>query len=151
MLLVALFLSIPMYLAWRIVGAPREYQRVLVILLYQCSFAGLALSLVILTMLVGVRMVVPNAVDRLAATPTMDEVARFLSALQATREPGPWVVASLMNLLIALGTCTWLVWTWKSYGMVLGRTGVRSLIALLLFALLLAVPLGILVWAAVLV
>src|SRR5215216_5431427 len=40
MLLLPLVVSMPMYLAWRLTGAPREYQRVLVILLYQCSFAS---------------------------------------------------------------------------------------------------------------
>jgi hypothetical protein len=150
-LIVALVVSMPMYFAWRLVGAPREYQRLLVILVYQCSFAGLALSLAVLTMLIGIKMVAPDAVDRVAQSPTPNEVLRLLSALQTAPEPRPWFAASLVMVVIGLATCIWFVGAWRSYGIVLDRTGLRSLIAFVLFVLLLSVPLGLVILAATLV
>jgi hypothetical protein len=55
-LLVVLVTSFPMYLAWRMAGARREYQPVVVILAYQCSFAGMALSLATFVMLLGIEL-----------------------------------------------------------------------------------------------
>lgn len=147
-LLVALLLSLPMYAAWRLAGAPREYRRVLVILLYQGSFVGMALSLVVFSMLVGIKMVVPEAVNRIAQTPTFSEVAKMLAALREAPGKGPWVVASLLQFVIEVGTVIWLARTWRAYGIALGRTGVSSLLALVLFALFVAIPLGVMVWAA---
>ena len=96
-------------------------------------------------------MVVPDALDRVAQAPTLSEVTHLLSALQAAPGKEPWLVASFLTMLIGLGSCIWLAEAWRSYGIVLDRTGVRSLIALLLFVLLVAVPLAGLVWVATLV
>ena len=150
-LLAALLVSIPMYAAWRISGAPREYQRVLVILLYQGSFVGMALSLVVFSMLVGIKLVVPEAVDRIAQTPNFSEVAKMLAALREAPAKGPWIVAALLQFVIEVGTVIWLARTWQAYGIVLGRTGLSSLLALLLFAIFVAIPVGVMVWAAMLV
>jgi hypothetical protein len=150
MLLVPI-ISIPMYLAWRLAGAPREYQRVLVILVYQCSFAGIALSLSTFVMLVGIELTAPTALDQLARTPRFEEVGILLKTLQAAPGKSPWVVAALIMYAIGLGTMIWLAMAWRSYGDVLDRRGLPSIAALALFALFLGIPLSVLIWAATLV
>lgn len=151
MLLFALLLSIPMYVAWRVAGAAREYQRVVAILFYQCAFVGLALSLAVFVTLVGINMIVPGDVDRLAAAPTLEHAVMVLTALEASPTKQPWIVASLMTGLIALGLCVWLVGSWPAYGNALGRHGVHALAAFVVFFLLVTLPLALLVWAAAVV
>jgi len=147
-LLVGFVLSLPMYLAWRLAGAPREYQRVLVIFLYQCSFAGLCASLVAFVMLVGMKMVVPRAVDDFAAAPTVQGVSVFMAALESTPGNTPWVIGTLIGWLIGVGLLLWLAGSWAAYRLALGQSRLRSLAALTLFAIFVAGPVAFLVWAA---
>jgi len=147
-LLVGFALSLPMYLAWRLAGAPREYQRILVIFLYQCSFAGLCASLVMFVMLVGVKMVVPLAVDDFAAAPTVHAVSVFLATLESTPGNTPWVIGTLIGGLIGVGMLLWLAGSWAAYRLALGQSRLRSLAALTLFAIFVAGPVAFLVWAA---
>src|SRR5204863_4792568 len=92
-LLVVLAMSFPMYFAWRMAGAQREYQPVVVILAYQCSFAGMALSLATFVMLVGIELTVSTALHDLAVTPNFEEVGRLVRSLQPAPSKGPWLLA----------------------------------------------------------
>jgi hypothetical protein len=149
-LLVVLVTSFPMYLAWRMAGARREYQPVVVILAYQCSFAGMALSLATFVMLLGIELTVSTALHDLAGTLTLEQVGRLLTSLQAAPSKGPWLVAALIMYSIAIGTIIWLAVSWRSYGDALGPTGLKSVAALTLFALFVGIPIGVMVWAATL-
>jgi uncharacterized membrane protein len=148
LLLVGFVLSLPMYLAWRLAGAPREYRRILVIFLYQCSFAGLCASLVMFVMLVGVKMVVPQAVDDFAAAPTVQAMSVFMATLESAPGNTPWVIGSLIAALIGVGLLVWLAGSWAAYRLTLGQSRLRSLAALTLFAIFVTGPVAFLVWAA---
>ena len=152
LLLIAFAVSFPLYWAWRIAGAGREYRRVFTILLYQCSLVGLSVSLAIVVTLVGIEMALPDAVDTLAQNPTTDEAAALLATVQATPAAAvPWIVASLLSGLLCLGTLIWLAVTWGAYRIVLGQSLLRSLAALAIFAAFFGVPVVLLIVAALVV
>ena len=151
-LLVAVAVSFPMYWAWRMAGAGREYRRVFTILLYQCSFVGLCVSLAMVVTLVGVEIALPEAVDAFARNPTADGLATVLATVQATPAAAPsWIVASLLSALLCLATLIWLAGTWGAYRIVLGLSVRRSLAALAIFAAFLGVPVTLLIVAAIIV
>jgi hypothetical protein len=147
-LLVAFVLSLPMYLAWRTAGAPRDYQRVLVILVYQCAFIDLCISLITVVMLIGVEMVVPRAVDDFAARPTIQAASVFMTRLEAAQGKIPWVIASLISGFVTVGMMLWLAGSWGAYRLALGRSRMHSLAAFVIFGMLVGGPIAFLMWAA---
>ena len=152
LLLVAFAVSFPLYWAWRIVGAGREYRRVFTILLYQGSLVGVCVSLATVVTLVGIEIALPDAVDAFARNPTTDEAAALLEKVRVTPAAAPsWIVASLLSALLGLGTLIWLAGTWSAYRIVLGLSVRRSLAALAIFAAFLGVPVVLLVVAALIV
>jgi hypothetical protein len=151
MTLAALATSVPLYAGWRLAGARRDYQRVLVILLYQVSLLGLCLSLVTVVMLVGIEIALPGAVDQFARMPTVQAAADLLVALQATAHPVPWLVASMMSTVIMFTAAVWLAIAWRAYRVALGLPRSRSGIALAIFGVLFFGPLGLLIWIASLI
>ena len=148
MLLGTLALSLPLYFAWRLVGVRREYRRVLIILLYQSSIFGLMESVVVLISLIGVNLEIPGAVSDLAGNLTIDGLAHFLAALESASSGVSWAIASFVNTLIALAALIWLAVTWGAYRDVLRQSRARSIIALALFAMFCAIPVGFLAWVA---
>jgi hypothetical protein len=133
-------------------GAGREYRRVFTILLYQCSFVGLCVSLAMVVTLVGVEIALPEAVDSFARNPTAEGLATVLATVQASPAAAPpWIVASLLSALLCLATLIWLAGTWRAYRIVLGLSVRRSLAALAIFAVLLGVPVTLLIVAAIIV
>ena len=147
LLILAFAASLPMYLSWRLAGAPRAYRRVLVILLYQCAFVGLCVSLAALVMLLVLGLVVPEAIDELARMPTVQSAARVLTALES-RPTTLWVIGSLIAGLIGIGALIWLAGTWGAYALALGQSRARAWLAFALFALFFLGPVGFLVWVA---
>jgi hypothetical protein len=151
-LIVAFVLSVPMYWAWRIAGAGREYRRVFAIVLYQCSFVGLCTSLATTVMLVAMEMALPDAVEAFAGNPTTEGASVLLATLQATpAAAAPWVVASLLIGLLLVGMLIWLARTWRAYRLALGQSPLRSWAALAIFAALCGIPVSALIWAALVV
>lgn len=152
LLLIAFAVSLPLYWAWRIAGAGREYRRVFTILLYQCSFVGLCASLLVTVTLTALQIVLPEEVDKLARSPTIDRLAALLATLQATpAAAAPWVVAGLLNALLCLGMLIWLARTWAAYRLALGQSRLRSWAALAMFAVFCGAPMALLIWAVLLV
>lgn len=152
MLLVVFGVSFPLYWAWRLAGAGREYRRMFTILLYQCSLVGLSVALAAVVTLVGIEIALPEAVDAFARNPTTDGLATVLATVQSTPAAAPsWIVASLLSAFVCLGTVIWLAVTWGAYRIVLGQSVVRSLAALAMFAVFLGVPSVLLIIAALIV
>ena len=149
MLLLAVVLSIPLYLAWRLAGASRQYARVLVILLYQCGFLGLGVALATVVTMTGMALSMPAAVEELARNPGAEGLSRFLTSMQTTPNAAPWVVASMMTGVLLAALLLWLVATWTAYRDALHQPSSRSWIALALFTVFCAVPLWTLAWVAV--
>jgi hypothetical protein len=147
-LLSALALSVPLYQAWRLSGARREYRRVLVVLLYQCAFVGLGIAVATLVALIGMNMVLPDQVDQLARNPTAQTASAVLARLQSASGGEPWVITSMISGFIGLGLVVWGFVTWDSYRIALQQTRARSLMALTLFCVFCLLPLASLAWVA---
>jgi hypothetical protein len=146
--LAALILSLPLYGAWRLLGAPREYQRVVVILFYQASFVGLGISLSILLTLIGLNLASPATVVALTRSPTLDGLLTLSKALESMPPSAAPVVAAVASFLVLVGLLVWLLVTWRAYQVVLHQTTRRSWAALVLFALACLSPIGLLAWVA---
>jgi hypothetical protein len=147
-LLSAVVLSVPLYHAWRLSGARREYRRVLVVLLYQCAFVGLGIAVATLVALTGMNMVLPDEVDQLARNPTSQTASAFLARLQSAPDGEPWVIASMISGFIGLGLLIWGLATWESYRIALHQTRARSVMALALFCFFCLLPIAFLAWVA---
>ena len=147
-LLGAFALSVPLYQAWRLSGARREYPRVLVVLLYQCAFVGLGIAVATLVALTGMNMVLPDQVDQLARNPTAQTVSVFFAQLQSAPGGEPWVIASMISGFIGLGLLIWALTTWESYRIALHQTRARSWMALALFCVFCLLPIAFLAWVA---
>lgn len=111
-LLVAGVVSVPLYQAWRVCGARREYRRVLIILLYQVGFVGLGLAVAMLVVLIGMNMMMPDAVHELAENPTAQGASVFFGRLQSHPNRAPWQIASLLSGFIFVGLLVWGFATW---------------------------------------
>jgi hypothetical protein len=147
-LLTACALSVPLYHAWRLSGARREYRRVLAVLLYQCGFIGLGLAVATLVVLTGMNMVVPDQVDQLARDPTAQTASTLLVRLQSEPAAAPWVIASIIGGFIGLGLLMWGLVTWDAYRIALQQTRGRAMLAFALFCLFCLIPLALLGWVA---
>jgi hypothetical protein len=147
-----LALSVPLYFAWWIAGARREYRRVLIILLYQGSFVGFIWQLVSLVMLSAVNLEFPDAIPDLAANLTIDGLNRFRAALKFAPGAGlSVVIAAIVVTVIALVVLIWLAITWGAYRDALRQSRVRSAAALALYLIFCALPASVLLWVASLV
>jgi hypothetical protein len=149
--LATVIVSLPLYGAWRLVGAPREYGRVLVIVLYQAAFVGLGLSVSILVSLIGLNMSSPATVAALARGPTFEGLITSVKTLESSPASAPQVVAAMMSSFVLVVLLIWLLVTWRAYEVVLHQTRARSLAALALFVLICFVPVGLLTWVGLIV
>jgi hypothetical protein len=147
-LLGGLALSLPLYQAWRLVGAPRAYPRVLVIVLYQCGFIGLGVAAAMLAALIGMNMTVQDAVDQFARDTTVRGFSAFLARLESAPENRAWIITSMISSLIAFALLVWSLVTWGSYRRALDQSRLRSGLALALFTLLCLAPIAVLAWVA---
>jgi hypothetical protein len=145
-LLATIAVSIPLYLAWRVAGAPRHYQRVLVILLYQAALAGLVFEVATLITLTGMALTLPSGIEQLAATPTLQTASAYLVELQAAPHSAPWVLASMVTAIMLFGLMVWLLRTWAAYRLALQQPRSRSAAALALFVVFVATPMWLLAW-----
>jgi hypothetical protein len=144
--LVTLIVSVPLYLAWRVAGAPRDYRRLLVILVYQGAFTSLVEAVVVLITLVAVDMVQPSAVSDLAGNATLEGARRFLEALEFNTEVMAYAVTILIDSLIVLALLVWLAVTWGAYRETFHLTRLRSLVAFATFVFCCLAPAALLVW-----
>ena len=141
-------LSVPLYLSWRLAGAAREYRRVLIILLYQCAFVALGLSVAILVSLSGITMTLPTALSTFTGNISADGLRLLVESLRAAPSTS-WIIAAVVSALIGLALGVWLVITWGAYRDALHQSRPRSLAALALFGLFCLMPLALVsVWLA---
>jgi hypothetical protein len=138
-LVTTLVLSLPLWGAWRLVGARRHYARTLIILLHETAILQLALLIVVWLLLVAMDMQSSNIVSD-----TMQE------ARQAGRSAGAGLqiaVSTLMPLVdsaevrvalfiitfVAIGSSVWLFFSWGAYRQALGLSRIRSAAAFTAF------------------
>jgi hypothetical protein len=148
-LVAAVVLSLPLYGVWRVLGtSPREYRRVLVLVLYQVAFVGLGFSLSILVSLMGLNLTSPATVTALARDPTLEGLLTSLKALESMPPSAPPVVAAIVSSFLMIVLLVWLLVTWRAYQAVLHQPARRAWAALGLFVLACFIPLGLLAWVA---
>lgn len=142
----ACVISLPLYLAWRLVGSPGEYRRLFVILLYQCSVValGCAALAAITVAAVGFTMGM-SALEELAAHGTRAALAALGEQLDAAAGT-TLLVITMVNTLIVAGLLAWLLMTWRAYRQALEMSRLRAGIALGLFVSFCVLPVLLLVW-----
>jgi hypothetical protein len=150
-----LILSLPMYLAWRLVGAAPEYRRVAVPFFYQVAVATLLLVSGAMALSAPLLLIDPHFYDRLhdmmsregQVTPKWLEAARFID--QSFRSGGSFAMAGIIAMLVIhMLLLIWLTASWGAYRQGLGiRARWRSLVAFLIF--LCTVPLSVAGFAAI--
>lgn len=139
-ILATLFFSIPLYAAWRIVGAADAYGRILTVLSYQLSVLHLGIGLAGLVMFGSVNFTDPELLVNLRRVivesgvgPELDQAVNALLA-----NAGLQVSAPLLLLSLGLALPLWFGVSWGAYRRTLGLTRWRSAAAfavLVLFAL----------------
>jgi hypothetical protein len=142
-----LSVSLPMYLAWRLVGATPEYRRIAVPLCYQSAVATLLIDAGFMAIATPLLLVQPHFFERLHDMVSREgnltgkwlDAAQFVD--QGFRSGGPLAMAGIMTMvLIHVLLLMWLIASWGAYRHGLGiRARWRSFAAFLIF--LCAVPL----------
>ena len=138
-----LILSVPLWLAWRLVGAQSHYRKTLINLLYQTALVFLLLFLAGAVALVGFGLYDQNvAIDsyRILLDAPPGKGAELLSARLGSIPTG-WVsyLAFGLAALINVWTFFWLFRSWAGYRLVLDKSRPQSLLAFCLFVILTAV------------
>jgi len=125
-----LILSLPMYLAWRLVGAAPEYRRVAVPFFYQVAAATLLLVAGAMALSTPLLLIDPHFYDRLhdmmsregQVTPKWLEAARFID--QSFRSGGSFAMVGIIAMLV-IHTLL-LIWLTASWGAYRQGLGIRS-------------------------
>jgi TIR domain len=133
--------SLPMYLAWRLVGASPEYRRIAVPLCYQSAVTTLLIDAGFVAIALPLALVDPKFFERLHDTVTRegDMAAKWLDAAQfidqGFRAGGSIAMAGIITmLLIHVLLLAWLIASWGAYRQGLGiHARWRSLVAFLIF------------------
>jgi hypothetical protein len=152
-LFVALALSVPLWLAWAILGARRHYQRILVPLLYQLSVLFLGFGIIGTLVLIAIDLRNPATLEKvrdiLLRQDALDKRVRDVSALVNTLVTLPEMLAVVpVYLVMAVAATTWLVFAWGAYGRSLGASRLRSFAACLLTIGIVVMLVSVVVWAA---
>jgi hypothetical protein len=151
-LLAALYLSGPLYLAWRMVGAPRQYARMLTILLYQLSFLGFGYCVAGMILITGAEISAPQSfarlMDRLRAGGE-GAIGPLWAGDGLGDRPGvAWIVGGLLASLLAVLLLIWFFYSWAAFRAALQRSALQSAAALVLFQVLVFAPLLLMVGLA---
>jgi len=139
---VLLILSVPLWLAWRLVGTQGHYRKTLINLLYQTALFVLLFSLSGAVAFVGFGWYDQNAANDtyriLINAPPGKGAELVLARLESI--PRGWVsyIAFGLAVLINVWTVVWLFRSWAGYRLVLDKSRPHSLLAFCLFAVLTA-------------
>jgi len=143
-----LILSLPMYLAWRLVGAAPEYRRVAVPFFYQVAVATLLLVAGAMAIFTPLLLIDPHFSERLHDMVSREgnvpakwlEAAHFID--QSFRNGGSFAMAGIIAMLVIhMLLLIWLTASWGAYRQGLGiRARWRSLAAFLIFVCTVPLP-----------
>ena len=141
---VLLILSVPLWLAWRLVGAQMHYRKTLINLLYQTALVFLHLFLAGAVAFVGFGLYDQNvAIDsyRILLDAPPGKGAELVFARLGSIPKGPVsYIAFGLAALINAWTFVWLFRSWAGYRLVLDKSRPQSLLAFCLFAILTGGP-----------
>lgn len=145
-----LILSLPMYLAWRAVGAAPEYRRIAVPFFYQAAVVTLLLVAGAMALSTPLLLMDPHFYDRIhdmvsregQVTPKWLEAAQFINL--SFRSGGSFAMAGIIAMLVTHALLLiWLTASWGAYRQGLGiRVRWRSLVACLIFVCLVPLSVG---------
>ena len=153
-LLVILFLSGPLYLAWRLVGAPKLYVRMLTILTYQLSFMGLGSCVAAMILITGVEVSKPQFFARMMTLLHQGgegAIRQLWSNLGSTADGKvgiAWMAGGIVSSLLVLLLMVWFLASWGAYRAILQKSRLQSAIALWLFAVGSLSPILLIGWLA---
>ena len=133
-------ISFPLWLAWRLVGARRHGNRLLVVLLHQVAIAHLVFFVAGTIVLAGVELRSINSVNRqVAAAMEQGSASKAFQLLDETLQPllqGPEVFfAAAVSILVALAGGIWAIKSWGAYRDAFHLSRRQSVGALLVFVL----------------
>ncbi len=144
-----LILSLPMYLAWRLVGAAPEYRRIAVPFFYQAAVATLLLVAGAMALSTPLLLIDPHFYERIhdivshegPFTPKWLEAEQFIN--QSFQSGGSFAMAGIIAMLVIHTLLlVWLIASWGAYRQGLGiRARWRSLAAFVIFIC--AIPLAV--------
>jgi TIR domain len=147
-----LFLSFPLYLAWRIAGSGRAYGRVLTVLSYQSSIVHVGLGLSGLIFFGGINISDPGYLLRVRQVIVEQGVGGTLSNdINALSTTAGWIAVIPYVLVFNCVLLAWLISSWGAYRRALGLSRIRSLVAFALTVLIVSVPILISVFTAALI
>lgn len=149
-LLVTLLLSVPLWLAWWLVGARRHYVRTIVILFYQIAVVGLMLLLPGTMLIVGLTLRESNAFKEaynnlmlngfsLSANQLLEKFGKDFKGPEAFIPGG-------LALMLFFGLAFWLFASWGAYRGALDKSRTLSFIAFAIFVILTFSPIALFSW-----
>jgi len=137
----ALVLSIPLYLAWRVAGADREYGRVLTVLSYQTSVVHMGLGLSGFLFFTSINFTSPDRLRRVRDAIAEGGVGGTLrNDVNALLTTTGWETVSPYLFLFFVALLAWMIASWGAYRRALALSRMRSLIAFTLTVLLASTP-----------
>jgi membrane-bound metal-dependent hydrolase YbcI (DUF457 family) len=141
-----LLLSLPLYAAWRLAGAPNEYRRIAVPLFYQSAVLLLGYFLASTLLIISVLLRDPKLIERVRAIAMEagavgEKWTRVFAEILVAFQGPAFIVGFTLYLLINLYLAVWLISAWGAYRQALGLPRWRSALAFLLFALFVCLPL----------
>jgi hypothetical protein len=151
----ALLLSVPLYAAWRLVGAQAAYRRISTPLFYQMAVVFIALHLI-----VGIHAFIISIGDLTFGDRVLEILRdgnvgkRKLEAIEAMVNDliqgngVMFAVGTLVSVAVAVACLGWLIVAWGVYRRTLDRTRWQSAFAFAGFVLLAVLPPYLLVWLA---
>jgi TIR domain len=133
-------ISFPLWLAWRLVGARRHGNRLLVVLLHQVAIAHLVLFVAGTIVLAGLELRSRNsASQQMLAAVEQESASEALRLFGERLQPlfqGPEVFfATALSVLVALAGGIWAIRSWGTYRDAFDLSRRRSVGALLVFVL----------------
>ena len=140
MALTTLVISVPLWFAWRLMGATLHYARLLVVLLHQVSIiqlvAFVAGSIIAggleLRSIDSVNLAIGEALKQVSVSAAVEVLANTLPPLFQGSEV---LIASALGMVVTLAGAVWVIRSWGAYRDAFGLSRGRSVGALLLFVL----------------
>jgi hypothetical protein len=134
-------------MAWRLSGAPPDYLRIAVPLLYQAGISVVGFCLSGLVLWTALLLRDPKLMERIVAImkeksgALADRFGQVQAELQAAIQGQEFLIGAMLMVLILIYLACWLVASWGAYRQGLGLSRWRSALACALFLLFAWLPL----------
>lgn len=153
MTIFALLVSMPLYAAWRLVGARTPYHRIAIPFFYQTAIVLLAVHFILainalLISLVDMRLG-DNVLEMMRKAGAIESQFNMIYEMANALQFGPaYAAVTLVSIVAAVACICWFAASWGSYRQVLELTRWQSCVAFLFFNMLIIMPLYIVILVA---